>query len=635
MAAKLQCEICGGKLVGKPGGIFECESCGTEYSTEWAKAKIQEIQGTVKVEGTVDVKGTVQVEGPVKVEGAANVQSLIKRGNIALEDSKWDEAEKCFNDALNADPENAEAYLGLVMAKKKLQDKDALAKRYISIRYDDSKFGKEFDRAKQFGNNELKSWINELEEKRALAIDENKKRLASVRKSLSIYRGILSARDYITVGLKDDKTAEAVGKSDSGTHDVSGWTDLVALETGGSHTIGLRFDGSVVAVGDNDEGQCNVHDWKNIKSIAVGNGQTVGLHSNGTVVVAGDNDYGMCDVEDWTDIVAIAASGSQTIGIKPDGTAVGTGWEGSGLFYYCDVSEWKDIVDVSASIFRPFGFRSDGTIVLTDLSEDERKVLEQNDVVSFAEGYFHKAFLKSDGSVVAVGDNDEGQCDVSNWQDIVAIAAGGFHTVGLTSYGTVVATGKNNTNSGNNYRGGQCDVLKWKNIVAIAAGSDHTVGLKSDGTVVSTGYNYYGQCNTTKWKLFRTEEEKKTDYAKACTLQESSEENNLAEAASIFKGIKDYLDSTDRAAECDRTYKELKAEREKLEKAEKKAREARERAERAAAEEKARQERIATLNTEKANLQTELANLKGLFTGRRRKEIEARLAQIENELKRL
>lgn len=59
MAAKLQCEICGGKLIGKPGGIFECESCGTEYSTEWAKAKIQEIQGTVKVEGIVDVKGTV------------------------------------------------------------------------------------------------------------------------------------------------------------------------------------------------------------------------------------------------------------------------------------------------------------------------------------------------------------------------------------------------------------------------------------------------------------------------------------------------------------------------------------------------------------------------------------------------
>jgi hypothetical protein len=26
--AALQCEICGGKLMGKPGGVFECDFCG-------------------------------------------------------------------------------------------------------------------------------------------------------------------------------------------------------------------------------------------------------------------------------------------------------------------------------------------------------------------------------------------------------------------------------------------------------------------------------------------------------------------------------------------------------------------------------------------------------------------------------
>ena len=41
--AALTCEICGGKLIGKPGGVFECDSCGMEYSTEWARNKIQEI----------------------------------------------------------------------------------------------------------------------------------------------------------------------------------------------------------------------------------------------------------------------------------------------------------------------------------------------------------------------------------------------------------------------------------------------------------------------------------------------------------------------------------------------------------------------------------------------------------------
>ena len=33
-----------------------------EYDTAWAKAKIQEIKGTVKVEGTVEVTGTVKMK---------------------------------------------------------------------------------------------------------------------------------------------------------------------------------------------------------------------------------------------------------------------------------------------------------------------------------------------------------------------------------------------------------------------------------------------------------------------------------------------------------------------------------------------------------------------------------------------
>ncbi len=42
-------------------GIFECDLCGMKYSTAWAKEKIQEIAGTVKVEGTVEVTRKVQM----------------------------------------------------------------------------------------------------------------------------------------------------------------------------------------------------------------------------------------------------------------------------------------------------------------------------------------------------------------------------------------------------------------------------------------------------------------------------------------------------------------------------------------------------------------------------------------------
>ena len=39
--------------------------------------------------------------------------------------------------------------------------------------------------------------------------------------------------------------------------------------------------------------------------------------------------------------------------------------------------------------------------------------------------------MKSDGSVVSVGDNSYGQRNVNKWTDIVAISAGANHTVGL------------------------------------------------------------------------------------------------------------------------------------------------------------------------------------------------------------
>jgi len=49
--------------------------------------------------------------------------------------------------------------------------------------------------------------------------------------------------------------------------------------------------------------------------------------------------------------------------------------------------------------------------------------------------------LRSDGTVIAVGWNGYGQCNVGDWTDIVQVDAGYCHTVGLKSDGTVVAAG--------------------------------------------------------------------------------------------------------------------------------------------------------------------------------------------------
>ena len=116
---------------------------------------------------------------------------------------------------------------------------------------------------------------------------------------------------------------------------------------------------------------------------------------------------------------------------------------------------------------------------------------------------FHTVGLCTDGTVLAAGRNDYGQCDVDDWTDIVAISASGYHTVGLKADGTVVAVGMN--------AHGQCDVSGWTDIVAILAEGEpfieqngeipigYTVGLKSDGTLITTGANNYGQCDVSEW----------------------------------------------------------------------------------------------------------------------------------------
>lgn len=64
--------------------------------------------------------------------------------------------------------------------------------------------------------------------------------------------------------------------------------------------------------------------------------------------------------------------------------------------------------------------------------------------------------MKSDGTVIAVGDNENGQCNVSDWTDIVSVSAGYYHTIGLKSDGTVVAVGDNEFV--------QCDLYNWIDI---------------------------------------------------------------------------------------------------------------------------------------------------------------------------
>ena len=137
---------------------------------------------------------------------------------------------------------------------------------------------------------------------------------------------------------------------------------------------------------------------------------------------------------------------------------------------------------------------ANGKVLATGENEyGQCNVSSWEDIVAIDNSYGITVGLKSDGTVVAVGDNEYGKCNVSKWTNIVAICSSPTVTYGVKSDGTVVTTGYNDD--------GQSDVKEWTNIVAVFANDEGETafGLKSDGTVVATGDNTYGQCNVAHW----------------------------------------------------------------------------------------------------------------------------------------
>ena len=493
--AALTCDICGGKLIGKPGGLFECEYCGVQYDTAWAKEKIQEIKGTVKVEGTVEVTGSVKIDGPVKVEGRPNAESLLKRAAIALEDEDWETAETVYQDVLNINAKCAEAYFGLAMCSAEVSTLKAL------VNYNEWE-DKNYCRGKQFADKALRTQVKRLEEEylqdreedwhrsreAALAAREAElNRLKTGRDKAQKYQGLISAGAAHSVALNANGTVTATKFTGSrsfyaGGCAVSDWRDIVAVSAGKYHTLGLKADGTVVSTPytgryKNYYGQCEVSGWRDIVAVSAGAKHTVGLKADGTVVAIGDNTWCQCKVSEWRNIVAVSAGDHHTVALEADGSVRR---DGSGFDGECDVAGWgwKDLVDISAGYYHTVGLKANGTVIAT----------------------------KFRGNMNIY----RGQCEVSDWRNIRAVSAGDRHTVGLKADGTVVAVGDNTF--------GQCEVSDWRDIVAVSAGDDYTLGLKSDGTVLAAGVNHCGQCEVREWKLFR----------KLATLEEEYREEPLA-----------------------------------------------------------------------------------------------------------
>ena len=499
------------------------------------------IRGIKKLIGTEEPKQTVKETVAQTVVSGTSAGSQIKRGNMALEDHEWDKADSFFEEALNLDPECAEAYIGKLLAKEKkpgfaswlasqknmyssakitttdaVHDKEhhvedmvsayrvpnyleatEITKLYefstdyntespcrIAQKCDQMKELSEnvlLNRAKQYAKGETKTQLDEGLAEIEAVLDERIEK-ASKADEANIAR--IEAAYAAHIALADEK-ANQLYKAANEKREAAKKKKKKVLTIAGIAAALVAILASVFIFFIRPPMMYkNAQEYEQNGEIAKA---AIAYGKAGNFKDAHEKSFALWDEAAVRE--TISAGEDHTVGLKSDGTVVAVGDNDDGQ---CNVSEWTDIVAISAGSSHTVGLKSDGTVVAVGENDFGKcNVSEWTDIVAISAGEDHTVGLKSDGTVVAVGEKYWSQCDVSEWTDIVAISAGAAHTVGLKFDGTVVAVGWNDY--------GQCDVSKWTDIVAISAGDYHTVGLKSDGTVVAVGINDNDQCDVSEW----------------------------------------------------------------------------------------------------------------------------------------
>lgn len=150
----------------------------------------------------------------------------------------------------------------------------------------------------------------------------------------------------------------------------------------------------------------------------------------------------------------------------------------------------SNVIAISAGGYHGLALRSNGTVIAwgNNGNEQTNVPLGLSNAVRIAAGEYHSLALKSDGTVVGWGNNNSGQTNIpSGLSNVIAIAAGGNDyslprgfNLALKSNDTVVAWGDNSS--------GQTNVPAGLNhVIGIAAGGSHGMALRDDGSVIAWG----------------------------------------------------------------------------------------------------------------------------------------------------
>ena len=209
-----------------------------------------------------------------------------------------------------------------------------------------------------------------------------------------------------------------------------------------------------------------------------------------------------------------------------------SGWTGSEQAYSDAMQRYHDTnYEYGMECYRNGDYAS-AIIPLSCSAREDGEQLAEELRMTFADRVVIKGSkiyaIKSDGSVLACGDNKDGLLNVGSWRDIIKIEPGTFHTAGLKSDGTVVVVYDDYIKSSEPqqmeewtdvvdiktyhkttlalHSNGTCSIYDndqfeyynvngWNDIIQLCASDHNIAGLKANGTVISSGNNEHGQQN--------------------------------------------------------------------------------------------------------------------------------------------
>ncbi len=258
-----------------------------------------------------------------------------------------------------------------------------------------------------------------------------------------------------------------------------GISNIVAVAANAEYSLGLRENGTIIGWAQSSNPATNVPPGLGgVVAIAAGISHAVALRSNGTVVAWGSGTQTNVP-PGLSNIVAVAAGNLHSTALRSDGTVVAWGFNN---FSQTNVPAGLiGVRSIDVGLNQTLAFRENGNVVVWGQGGDQPTfppTPRLTDVVTGSAGQRHDIVLKSDGSLVSWGNHI-----VTNippgLSNIVAVEAIGGSRIGgitlaLRSNGLLVAWGDNSTGITNVPVG-------LSNVVAMAGGYYHALALVTDG----------------------------------------------------------------------------------------------------------------------------------------------------------